>query len=230
MRPPSTSKSQTSSNHFKEAVNSVEFYSRLLSTSFAVRLRATPTCSSYSGQRKEKDTVLACLSTKAIPTMAWISISGRLSPSSLIEWMTVTYMPDNPDSSNRTTRLDLDSLPVLQAFPKGIDQLREVPESAESSETWDFITSQLEHCHSNHAQCNRNLLDSILPSRLLQVDKHHSNVRVNLVDTAATTTGRYAALSHSWGYTPARPPLATTRSNLKQTRDGIDISRAPLTL
>ncbi|KAI8689425.1 HET domain-containing protein [Fusarium sp. Ph1] len=126
----------------------------------------------------------------------------------------------------------LASLPQIYSFPRDIKTLPEVPQMAECPKTWDFISRCIANCVSNHPDCNRKPSDAtlVLPSRVLQLISDGKATIVRLVDLNPSTPVEYAALSYSWGHTPARPPLTTTRKNLDQMRRGIDVSQLPSTL
>lgn len=136
------------------------------------------------------------------------------------------------DVQNNSVRGSLASLPRIYSFPRGLETLPEVPQVAECSETWDFISRCIADCVSNHPNCNQNPSDPtvVLPSRVLQLASNGKATRVRLVDLDTSRPVKYAALSYSWGYTPTRPPLTTTSKSIDQMRRGIDISQLPSTL
>ncbi|KAK3323356.1 heterokaryon incompatibility protein-domain-containing protein [Cercophora scortea] len=129
---------------------------------------------------------------------------------------------------------DASSLPLVQACPPGLGTVKEVPLAVESLETWEFIKSQLQHCAQNHTTCHQtHPLDpeKSLPARLLRLQKEGDITTVRLVSTYSLDSNpKYVALSYSWGYTPDRPPLTTTHSNIAQMQAGIDIAKAPMCL
>ncbi|UPL01158.1 hypothetical protein LCI18_012092 [Fusarium solani-melongenae] len=124
------------------------------------------------------------------------------------------------------------SLPQVYSFPRDIKTLPEVPQMTKCPETWDFISRWIADCVSNHPGCNQKPSDAtlVLPSRVLQLTSDGKATIVRLIDLNSSTPVEYAALSYSWGHTPARPLLTTTRKNLDQMWRGIDVSQLPSTL
>ena len=123
-------------------------------------------------------------------------------------------------------------MPQVYSFPRDIKTLPEVPQIGECPETWHFISRCIVDCVSNHPGCNQKPSDAtlVLPSRVLQLTSDGKATIVRLVDLNSPTPVEYAALSYSWGHTPARPPLTTTKKSLDQMRRGIDVSQLPSTL
>ncbi|KAH7274762.1 hypothetical protein B0J15DRAFT_556574 [Fusarium solani] len=132
------------------------------------------------------------------------------------------YLLSNEQNSSAPSFLA--SLPQIYSFPRDIRTLPEIPQMAECPKTWDLISRCIADCVANHPHCNEEPSNAtlLLPSRVLQLTSDGKATMVRLVDLNSSTSVEYAALSYSWGHTPARPPLTTTRKNLDQMRRGID--------
>ncbi|KAI3317551.1 HET-domain-containing protein [Xylariaceae sp. AK1471] len=89
-------------------------------------------------------------------------------------------------------------------------------------ETW------MGDCRSNHLECNAPdpaIQQPPLPTRVLELDQVDLTGRLRLLHTA-NATGKYIALSHSWG---GNQPAKTVTSNLAARCTGFPLSELPAT-
>ncbi|KAK4248959.1 putative heterokaryon incompatibility protein [Corynascus novoguineensis] len=100
-------------------------------------------------------------------------------------------------------------------------RIRELDSSSDVAfrriETW------IQQCISTHEKCAPPALNPPLPSRVIDVDSSHGSV---MLFESKGQTGRYTALSHSWG-TSSR--LTATKATLDDLKAGIALSSLPKT-
>ncbi|KAK7961026.1 hypothetical protein PG988_012240 [Apiospora saccharicola] len=109
---------------------------------------------------------------------------------------------------------------------------REIPTTASSQKSYDFVARNLRRCTESHAACQqsqiglREALGENWPKRMLQIDKIRS--QVTLVPFELSMASNYMALSYCWGCQKGQ--LRATSESLPQLRKGVSISSLPRTL
>jgi len=98
--------------------------------------------------------------------------------------------------------------------------------------TCNAIRSIISHCEANHQHCRREGGRHSLPTRLVQLSGTPENPEARLVQVQVQAhenpdTYRYAALSYCWG---GPQPLTTTKANIRDLGQTIDISAVSLTV
>lgn len=94
----------------------------------------------------------------------------------------------------------------------------------DTSSRW--IEQQLLHCSVNHPDCaNDHEAPAILPTRVLDLGENSGNDSIHLHQTN-NSYGRYATLSHCWGFVQ---PLTTARDTISQRLQGIELEDLPNT-
>ncbi|KAH6881297.1 heterokaryon incompatibility protein-domain-containing protein [Alternaria rosae] len=93
-----------------------------------------------------------------------------------------------------------------------------------SVETTSQIVNWLERCTTDHDLCNQGREGTWMPSRLLEINEIHGDLRLHLRDRSQLDWGRYCTLSHCWGPSGTQKLKLTTES-LKSLHDGVSVSK-----
>ena len=109
---------------------------------------------------------------------------------------------------------------------------KEVPTTALSQSSSNFVTSNLRNCLENHIACHESqaglsgTLGGGRPKRMLRIDTLSQQVK--LVTFEPSMASKYVALSYCWGCQEGH--LRATSETLPRLRKGVDIGSLPRTL
>ncbi|KAK8015730.1 hypothetical protein PG991_008618 [Apiospora marii] len=108
---------------------------------------------------------------------------------------------------------------------------KELPPTAGSPSTINFIQYQLNNCIHAHEKCREDLSKTshgviTWPSRVLEIQPTTSRVR--LIEFEPKMAQRYAAVSYCWG--PKHPHIKAEASSLSSLREGMSWFELPKTL
>ncbi|KAK8108588.1 hypothetical protein PG984_014389 [Apiospora sp. TS-2023a] len=109
---------------------------------------------------------------------------------------------------------------------------REIPTTALSQRSFNFVARNLSQCTENHTACLQSqvglkeALGENWPKRMLRIDQRTSKIK--LVAFKPSMASKYMALSYCWGCQDGH--LRATSETLPQLREGVSISSLPRTL
>lgn len=133
----------------------------------------------------------------------------------------------DPNGSLKDTRDSSDQMKLqYRWFMVGEPQPYGPAADTDSEATFERVKRFVGECLDKHKLCGKGE-PAALPTRILDLGEavDGQEVTIRLMESSGQT-GKYIALSHSWG---GEHPLTTTTTNLNQHMDGIPISSLPRT-